>query len=892
MKINTFNLWLKKVLHISAVAIFVIQHSLALAVTQNDVKTIYLNPNFGSPLKLPEDAATIAIGDPNLIDIVTVQPNMLMITGQVIGATSLTVFGKSGAIYHYRIQITRDVTQLKNLIQSIEPRVVVSDINGKVMLTGEVDTPAALVRVLTIADRFVGGNVANQPDFKVISDYGGILAGNLDETISTLDPALFQPLALGGGGGVGNGGGNGGGRGGGGLPNNRVLDEKANLAQNISRASVVSVANGKVLSMIKVNTQPKVEIQMRIVEIDRSKTDLFGIDWRLDGSKVSVGSRVGKVVNTLPGPNDLSDGAGINTGSSNLVGIFTPGKYFLSTFVNILETKGAVSTLSEPLLTAVSGESARFLVGGSVPILSQVLAAGNATSNAQTATNVVFIQFGLQITVRPTVLENGKISIVLDQSISEPDYTNAIQAIGATVPGFKQKAVSTVTESESGETWAVAGLLTEEDRKSLESVPWISKVPILGKIFEKKDDSTSRNELIILVNARRVDTPNTTTTNFETKGKLAPSGNSDNQTDSLDTDNTNSELNTQSAVPLNKIEPSESNKVEQKPINLNKNLKDKNNPVTPNTKTKKVAVTGNDSSRNKNGAEDAIKFINLKEKKLVNNQEVMSEKKDSATVATQDVAQTFSFDTEKLIKDIIEKKPSAQVENQKPLALSQPAPNVDQTNVTFQDSKIAGAVTPQNKLQNEELGLDTFKNKKSTINPVDSSFTSAPRVNYMNNSDVKEVQAYNLSKADQPLSSSKDRVFTSTDKEIAQDVISPQDVLAITHVEEKKTTEVKPKEPVKKHALSADTKQVSVVIINFLSSEDKNAYFQHALNNGMTNVPPKSEWSKWRVAMGAVNGNAKKLIKFAVSPDMRKQVYSGASAYIQVPRNQFNYAAE
>src|SRR5690606_34098035 len=104
----------------------------------------------------------------------------------------------------------------------------------------------------------------------------------------------------------------------------------------------------------------------------------------------------------------------------NLVGLFLPGSYGLSTFVRAIERKGAGKTLSEPLLTALSGESASFLVGGSVPIPTQTLAAGNATSNALSATNVRFIQFGLRLIVRPTVLENGKISIVLDQSISTP----------------------------------------------------------------------------------------------------------------------------------------------------------------------------------------------------------------------------------------------------------------------------------------------------------------------------------------------------------------------------------------------------------------------------------------------------------------------------------------
>lgn len=491
---------------------------------------------FSSALTLEENASTIAIGDPNLIGVTSIKPNIVMINGQETGSTSLTVFGKSGRIYQYHIQISNDIAQLRQLLYSIEKKVTVEDINGKIVLKGEVPTAAALSRVLIAADRFMSDS--EEPDFKVISDQGGILAGNLDEKQSNptnlgekiagaLDDLKLGSQSVGSNR-------NGGGSSGRNLVsrlsnalNQKQMNTKGNIAQNISRASVITVANGKVMSLIKVRSQPKVEIQMRVVAVDREKTDKLGIDWRLDGNNVSVGSKLGGVVSTLPSGAEMFDGvkSTIDPGTSTMLGFFKSGNYFLSAFLNAVEERGAASTLSEPLLTAISGEAASFLVGGSIPIPLQEISPGNATSNAIVATYVDFIEFGLRLTVRPTVLENGKISIVLDQSISEPDYTRSIQVVGAAIPSFKQKTVSTVTESESGETWAVAGLLTEEDRKSLKSVPWISKVPIIGKLFENKDDSKTRNELMILVNARTIKEANSTTTNFDGEGRLEPTRN-------------------------------------------------------------------------------------------------------------------------------------------------------------------------------------------------------------------------------------------------------------------------------------------------------------------------------------------------------------------------------
>lgn len=860
MKINKLNDFLKKAVHILATASFIIQSSLAYAVSE--IKTIYLNPNFGFPLKLSENASTIAIGDPTFIDIVTVEPNLLMITGQKIGATSLTIFGKSGAIYQYRIQVTSDISQLRSMIQALEPKVSVEDINGKILLTGEVDTPAALTRVLTMADRFAGGS--GQPDFKVVSDYGGVLAGAMDETISALDPTSFRPLNIGGAGGRGGGGaggggaGGGGGRGGaggGGLPNIQILDEKGNLAQNISRANIVSVANGKVLSMIKVNTQPKVEIQMRIVEIDRSKTDQFGIDWRLDGSNVTIASKVGKVVSTLPSPSSATDGqGGINTGSANLAGFFTPGNYFLSTFVNILETKGAVSTLSEPLLTAISGESARFLVGGSVPILSQVLAAGNATSNAQTATNVSFIQFGLQITVRPTVLENGKISIVLDQAITEPDYTNAIQAIGATVPGFKQKAVSTITESESGETWAVAGLLTEEDRKSLESVPWISKVPILGKLFENKDDSTSRNELFILVNARRVDSPNTTTTSFNGKGKLEPrDSKNEGSSDPVYIDK-QQELNTNGLIlhpkkqDTNEVDHinEESELIPLNPAKKNES-KSKNTPMS--VKGKKIALANSkDLQGNQENQQGDVRIIKLKGKEP-NMESIPSQDKDAKLASENELGdlQIFSFDPEKIIREV---------------AIIPQSEYLKKTEVTSTQSVQKNKNVSQQKDDNNVLASQKSQNTESLVKPMQTvskneATTSAPSTKIASNLNQAEPEA------------------------LSQDL-------------KKNGADTLGSEPSKGDIQSELNKnvRVKVVVVNFLAGKDKVDYLNSALKRGVVNTPPKSEWSKWKIAVGAIDGNLNQLVKFAIPPEMKGSIYSGASAYIELPKKQYQYAID
>lgn len=557
---------------------------------------IYLGHSI--PFNLPEEPETIAIGDPSIFQTITVKPKQILLNATNVGTTSMTVYGKSGAVYQHYVKVKLDpsrtalemeqldiqarkeaagvvakrnaefeteqliikqrnmiagdyISRLKPLVNALEKNVTVDNLNGVVLLKGTVDTAAAHARIISLVDRFLSTSV--EPDFKVVSDSGGVLAGNLDEKTEFEPPpqTLAVPRIIAGGAGQGQGGGGGqgsGGRQGGSVQALRqpLMDAKGNLGQNLNRADVVVIADGKALSLIKVAKTPKVEIQMKIVAVDRDKTDQMGIDWRLTSiltnggttTGISIGSLLGGVTSSLP--SGLGDATGtINPGDSTLVGIGniigSDKQIGLTTFLRFVEEKGAATTLSEPLLTAVSGESASFLVGGSIPIPVQTLSAGSATQNAVVATNVNFIDFGLRLVVRPTVLENGRISMLLDQSMTEPDNGVRIQLLGTFIPGFRQKSVSTVTESASGETWAVAGLLSEEDSKVLRKIPLLGDLPVFGFLFRNSDDRVNRNELMIIITARTIDGVNQTTTNFEGVGRLAPSQPTQSQTsNSLD----------------------------------------------------------------------------------------------------------------------------------------------------------------------------------------------------------------------------------------------------------------------------------------------------------------------------------------------------------------------
>lgn len=586
------------------------------------------------PFNLSEEPETIAIGDPSIFQTVTVKPKQILINATNVGTTSMTVYGKSGTVYQHYIKVKLDptrtamemeqlaiqarkdaagaaakrnaefetiqlrikqrneitseyITRLRPLVNALEKNVTVDNLNGVVLLKGTVETAAAHARIISLVDRFLSTNI--EADFKVISDAGGVLAGNLDEKTEFEPPpqTLAVPrLAVGGAGQGGGGGGGAGGRRGGSSQalNQPLMYSKGNLGQNLNRADVVMIADGKAMSLIKVAKTPKVEIQMQIVAVDRDKTDQLGIDWRLDiagpTAGITLGSALGAVTGGIANTLDVFENQqNFDIGNSTLYGLGVKqdiGKYRvgLSTFLNFVQEKGAARTLSEPLLTAISGESASFLVGGSIPIPVQTLSAGSATQNAVVATNVNFIDFGLKLVVRPTVLENGRISIVLDQAMTEPDNGTRIQLLGTFIPGFRQKSVSTVTESASGETWAVAGLLSEEDSKVLRKIPVLGDMPVFGFLFRNTDDRVNRNELMIIITARTIDGVNQTTTSFEGVGRLAPNKSSQTQgiNDDLTDANYDDELMMKKPVEGN-ANRVDQNQLKKAPVNQDNNKK-------------------------------------------------------------------------------------------------------------------------------------------------------------------------------------------------------------------------------------------------------------------------------------------------------------------------------
>jgi pilus assembly protein CpaC len=155
-----------------------------------------------------------------------------------------------------------------------------------------------------------------------------------------------------------------------------------------------------------------------------------------------------------------------------------------------LERDGLVRTLAEPTLTAVSGESARFLAGGEYPV---------PVSSSDTAIGISFKEFGVGVAFTPTVLSEGRISLKIDTQVSELSNDGALVLSGTQIPSLRKRTALSTVELPSGGSIAMAGLISDQTRQNIEGFPGLKDVPILGTMFKSRDFQQSETELVVIV---------------------------------------------------------------------------------------------------------------------------------------------------------------------------------------------------------------------------------------------------------------------------------------------------------------------------------------------------------------------------------------------------------
>lgn len=291
--------------------------------------------------------------------------------------------------------------------------------------------------------------------------------------------------------------------------NSLILTGMANDAGSIDRAVQLArtYAGANVVNMIGMGASQQVMLEVKFAEVNRSIGEDIGVrGFMNDGSFRGV-SGLGSTL--TPDPDDgtavlkvgsILDGFGIFGKTFSMLGID------FESYLNALESKGFAKTLAEPTLIALSGEKASFLAGGEfpIPVVQSGGGGGGGNDGGIASVTVEFKPFGVSLGFTPTVLGDGTINLRVEPEVSSIDPAASITLNGISIPGLQTRRASTTLELRDGESFAIAGLLQRDFRTTINQVPLLGGIPILGALFRSTEFQKGETELLIVVTPRLV----------------------------------------------------------------------------------------------------------------------------------------------------------------------------------------------------------------------------------------------------------------------------------------------------------------------------------------------------------------------------------------------------
>ena len=250
----------------------------------------------------------------------------------------------------------------------------------------------------------------------------------------------------------------------------------------------------RVISRLQTATPLQVNLQVRIAEVSRSLVRTIG------GNILSQDRGSGMLFGAIRGnggtitTNDNGSTTYTFNGRAGSTTLGAAGRLLgldvLST-LDLAERSGMVVTLAQPNLTTVSGETADFLAGGEYPI-----PVPNTQNNSVT---IEYKKYGVSLAYTPTVLSNGRISLRVRPEVSELSTEGAITINNISIPALTVRRTETTVELGSGESFMIAGLMSNRSVGAIDSTPGLGDVPILGALFKSDDFRRGESELVIVV---------------------------------------------------------------------------------------------------------------------------------------------------------------------------------------------------------------------------------------------------------------------------------------------------------------------------------------------------------------------------------------------------------
>ncbi len=432
---------------------------------QRPTSEVKLSIGEGELITLPQAATDVWISNPQVADVYVRSARQITLFGKDTGEATVFATAASGAvIYSSTVRVSQNLTSIDKML-----RLALPDADIRVTTAGQ-------IAVLT-------GTVASPDD---ISQAYALATSLLNPGVDVTAPGAQLKVA--------------------------------------------------VVNRLKTATPLQVQLHVKFAEVSRTFIKNIGVNLTNrdnSGNNFLFGISQGRqgtittVPGTLPQPGQpvTVDANGAVPGSTLYQFPGTPaigtaigiaGRYFgtdLLTSLDLGERNGQVSTLAEPNLTALSGETSSFLAGGEFPIpISQGLG----------AVSIEFKQYGISLAYTPTVLADGRISLRVRPEVSQLTSVGAVQVNGTTIPALSTRRAETTVELGSGQSMMIAGLLQNDHNNSITQAPGLGNIPVLGALFRSNGFQRNETELVIVITPYLVKPVNGKDIVLPTDGYKAP----------------------------------------------------------------------------------------------------------------------------------------------------------------------------------------------------------------------------------------------------------------------------------------------------------------------------------------------------------------------------------
>lgn len=408
-------------------------------------KPLVMSIGRGQQINLPTAVTDVVVANPNVADVEIKSPRQMYIFAKGAGETTVYATDAAGrTVYRATVRVGNNLDSIDDLLLLAMPEadIRVTTLNGIILLTGTVNQPDEAAEAERLVTAFAGVNQQVISRIKTATP----LQVNLHVRIAEVSRSLAKNITS----------------------NLKTQDDSGGFVGGIFTgrdAAQITNGNGGTGFPI-IDASSYFELPAGSISLPFNPATGRFVTGTSTGYKFSVPS-----------------GTNVLAAAGKLFGLNIAAAFDLS------ERAGLVSTLANPNLTTVSGETAEFLAGGSFPVVT----------SSNNGTSVEYKPYGVNLTYTPTVLADGRISLRVRSEVSDISSQGAVRIGGLEVPATTTRMAETTVELGSGQSMMIAGLLSNQLGSSVDKLPGAGDIPVLGALFKSNGWRRNETELMIVI---------------------------------------------------------------------------------------------------------------------------------------------------------------------------------------------------------------------------------------------------------------------------------------------------------------------------------------------------------------------------------------------------------